>query len=792
MPLLNIQAVAHPDGNRVDLAWRFDPASSIDGVRIVRRSGRYPSHPDDGVVAVATGTAFSDTGLKAEQIYYYGLFPYRGDPPVYEVDDDNRAATLVTAPNGYSEYMLGLLPAIYHRYDKDDRFLARFLEIVGGQIDQFHSLAEFSRHLCDVRQTPGSLLPLLAEWIGWRIDYKRQLDGQRDELHNAPAIYKRVGLMPTLEATIKRISGWESRSKEYVHNVFASNRPPRLNLWSMRRDAGGNWAAEESLQSLDYCYEGRPALVADVQGVRRLFYHTERKGRWEIWSKTTPAIALDLSLSSELVGGTLSADLWAAIDAMGLPLSQTAVLNPIGGNTWEIIDGPRRYVLEQLLENLRVYDVNADGMAFGESTPQIVTDDINKYPTAASQDDTLWLFWSAYTASGQWRVHYRRRNDARWTVTDPQPEDKASNPFIEGGVYDSARPRRRAFSVGDDGGGLWLFWQEYNGVWQLRYNRHNGTEWGEPVTLPPDGADDPQVQDDIMAVVSPGLPDPRIYLFWARQHPIASTGEQRWQVALRVKTDQALNAANWSTVHALPKAVVDNHHDREPYALLNAAGELEVFWASNRDDSGWSVWRSILQDYETDVWDAAERITEPVYGQRAPLPVSLTDGLGLFYRSNRKRVYDSEIYRATEIHDDRYAGSLSVDVRHQQFIQLHGKFEDAQRYTYDTGIDGKRDDGNRIARDTVGAFLSTDTLSEDDVRNGIARLRGVVQEFMPMTDRAVFIPDKSLQTEYVYSYSLPPAADSRYIGSTYADEWTSGLEASALGPEEDFGAILES
>lgn len=793
MSLLGIQATAHPDGNRVDLAWKVDPVASIDGVRVVRRTGRYPVHPDDGAPIITTDeeTHVSDKGLKAGQIYYYSLFPYQGDPPVYQYDDANRAMSLATAPNGYPQYMLGLLPAIYHRYDKDEQFLARFLEIVGGQIDQFHSLAEFNRRLHDIRQTPGPLLPLLAQWIGWRTDYKRQLDGQRDELRNAPAIYKRIGLMPTLEATIKRISNWESRSKEYVHNVFASNRPRRLNLWSMQRDAGGNWSGDETLQSLDYCYEGRPSIVVDAQGVRWLFYHTERKECWEIWCKTTPVIMLDSTLSSELVAGNLPITIWAAIDAAGLPLLQAATLNVLGPNTniWEIGDGIQRYVLEQLPEGLRVYDVNADEMTFSASAPQIVSDELNKYPSVALQGDTLWLFWSAYTSNGQWRVHYRRRNDARWTATDPQPEDTVSNPFIEGGVYDATRQRRRAFAVSDDGGGLWLFWQEYNGGWQLRYNRHDGANWGEPVTLPSDGGVDPQVQDDIMAVVSPGT-DPRIYLLWARQQAIAS-GEQRWQVALRVKDNQALDAANWSSVHELPKAIVDNHHDREPYALLNAAGELEVFWASNREDSGWSIWRSTF-DLAAESWGAADRITEPVYGQRAPLARPLADGLGLFYRDSRKRIYNSEIYRATEIHDDRYAGSLSIDVRHQQLIRLYGEFEDAQRYTYDTGTDGKRDDGNRIARDTVGAFLNTDTLSEQEIGNGIARLREVVKEFMPMTDRAVFIPTNSLQTEYVYNYSLPPTSDSRYIVSTYTDDWVSSLETSALGPEEDFDAVLES
>ena len=36
-----------------------------------------------------------------------------------------------------------------------------------------------------------------------------------------------------VEATVKRIIGWESRTKEFAHNVFLSNRPERLNAFNM-------------------------------------------------------------------------------------------------------------------------------------------------------------------------------------------------------------------------------------------------------------------------------------------------------------------------------------------------------------------------------------------------------------------------------------------------------------------------------------------------------------------------------------------------------------------------------
>lgn len=797
MSLQTLQTRPHPAGNRIDLQWQLDPEVAVDGVRIVRRQGRYPQHPEDGVIVadVAGVNQLEDTNLPAERQFYYALFPFSGAPPVYAYDTDNRVTALATANHGYPEYMFKLLPAIYHRYDKQTQFLSRFLQLVGGQVNQFHSYANFSRNLRRLEKTPGTLLPLLAEWIAWQPDQKRDLNSQRNEIKNAPAIYRRVGLMPTITSTVKRISDWDCRNKEYVHNVFASNRPPRLNLWSRARNGAGVWGENETLQSLDYCFDGRPAFAADNNGVRWLFYHTERKGRWEIWSKATPFVLLDGTLAPLLVAGTIARELWQALRGQGIELNQSANVNVIDSRIWEIADGSDRYVVEQTLGELRVYDNIADDTLFSASRPQVVNERINKYASAAVQGNRLWLVWSSFdTNSARWQVHCRRRESALWSDTGPQSSDTtATNPFIEGGIYDESRQRRRAFISADDSGDLWLFWQEHDGDrWQLRYNHHDGSNWGEALTFPGDGGDDPRVEDDIMVVVSPSAPTPRIYLFWARQESITAADGERWQVAVREKSDQVFDAANWSAIHLLPKDVTDNHHDREAFALFNDAGELEVFWASNREDSGWSVWRSTLQDINTDSWSTAERITEAVYHQRAPIVRPISDGIQILYRSARQLTYSSDVYRASSTRDERYAGSNTVDARHQQLITLRDRFEDPQRYTYDTGVNGERDDSNRIARDTVGAFVETATLDESESSSNVARLRQVLREFMPLTDRVVFVPESNNQTEYVYSYDLPPAMDSVYINSSYSDVWVSTAESSALEPGEDFDSVLET
>ena len=133
MALQQINAIANPAGNRIDLDWVLPAAEAYSGVRVVRRAGSYPLSPDDGVIIAQADalTAASDLNLQNRRVYYYTLFPYRGDPPTFEVDVHNRVSAMATAPEAYADYMYELLPAIYHRYDRDTQTLKRFLQLTG-------------------------------------------------------------------------------------------------------------------------------------------------------------------------------------------------------------------------------------------------------------------------------------------------------------------------------------------------------------------------------------------------------------------------------------------------------------------------------------------------------------------------------------------------------------------------------------------------------------------------------------------------------------------------------------
>ncbi len=729
MRLIAIAASPNPQGNRIDITWKFPDAPEYPGVRIMRREGTHPLHPNDGDL-VAEGDNLhkvSDTGLKSETVYYYGFFPYRGDPREYAYDRRNRAMAMATGFYDYAKRIYELLPAVYHRYDTelpdptkvvtediDKPQLRRFLDISGGQLNQLHSFARFLPKTRNIRHVPGNMLSLLAHWIGWKTNSMLEYEGQRNEVIYAPHLYQRIGIIPTIGATVKRISGWESRSKEFVHNVHRSNTPERLNLWLMECNTGDPWPSQGSLLSLDHAYDGRPELVRHDDTLW-LFYHTPRNSRWDIWYKS-----YDIGISTA----------WSA---------------------------------SQRLSN---------------------SGRVDKYPTAASLDTHLYLFWASCDDSDdqQWQVNGKVLIADEWSSTD--------TPSGSG-----AQRRLPTTAVTNDT--LWLFWLEKSVAgWYLQYDtRTNSSSWTGNVVFPDDvGGENPRVEDDLHVVLQPPLSTPRLFVFWARKTDGPEAGQKRWEIAYRVKNNLNPDDTGWSNVRVLAKSPANaDWHDRQPFGFINDADELELYWSSNRESEGWSIWHSRLTTFDTDMingidtWEAPQQVTNGVYSQNHPAVISSGSQQWLLYRSNKHLLHQSEVYRATTIVDERYNGALTVDMRHGEKIALRGSYNDFQTYSYDTN----KSDDDWYARDTVGVFLDNDTMDETSITQHIDRLKPVIKEFMPLTDRAVFFNRSDLHTDYVYNYGDPLDTDSYTITESYSDELNGTLVELALSPGEDFGDAIE-
>jgi BNR repeat-like domain len=698
MRFLDILAVPHPAGNRIDLRWVHPNLTQFPGVRLVRREGTHPlsptpTSPQQGVVVaditptspsqspilVQTDgrcTATDKTGLKGETIYYYSLFAYAGTPPNYDIDGHNRAVAMATSPYNIAGQMADLLPTLYHRYDtvvtndarvapadRDKGQLRRFLDLPGSQLDLLYSFARAMLDLHNLEKVDSRLLFLLAQWIGWQIDYRLETDAQRNNIRNAPHLYKWIGLIPTVEATVKRLVGWESRTKEFVHNVFRSNQPERLNLWARTQNAAGAWPTPTRSLSLDFAYEGRPTAFRDQGGTLWLFYHTLRKGRWDIWFKTI-----------------------------------------------------------------------RDGQDWTPSEPLTNRALIDKYPTVARQGTTLRVFWSTYNEADQrWRLNVRTRANNQWS---PVTRFSELAPFANNDIQ-----RRQPWAVTDNSGLLWLFWLELVGQqWQLRYNSYDGTNWtlAVPATFPVDAGADPRVEGAPFVVFNPTDTAQPLWVFWARTEAIGTTGQRRWRIVYRVKASLNPTTTDWSAVRTLPPGPAESQ-DREPAALVKTNGDVELFWSSTRNGS-WSIWRATV-NRATHAWGAAEMLINSPYTQCDPLPISTAAGTMLVYHANESVNYTSAVYGATETVDMRYAGSTTIDVRNTAKRALRDKFGDFQTYTSDVGKNGVRTNENRYARETVGLYVTPDTTDPAVIQRNQTLLRNALREFLPASVRTVFVKE---------------------------------------------------
>lgn len=704
--LQNLTAIAHPAGNRVDLVWTAPEGASFDGVLIRRSTAAYPGHPDDGIlVASVTGqSTYTDDDLKAETVYYYSLFPYRNAPPKYYIDRRNVISAMATGPYGNAGQMYDLLPRIYHRYDtvlpsqpekvaeedRDKGQLRRFLDVVGGELDRLQSSAKALLAFHDPNRLEGSLLPLLAQWIGWDTDFRLKFSSQRNEISNAPFLYERIGIIPTVEATVKRLIGWESRTKEFFGNVFLANRPEQLNIRCITR-SGGKWEAEDKLISLDFNYDGRASMVACKDGKLRLFYHTKRGDCWNIWQK-----------KSDGKGG------WTP------------------------------------------------------SVPVLERTGIDKYATAACNEDTTWVFWNAYDEiSKTWCILSRKMEKDRWQKAQEFPGKATS--------------RRLPAACADADKGFWLFWVEET---SLKYRKYDNSWNVADVLFPDDGGKAPTVDAD--PFVLPLIKEKALYVFWARR--INSGDRKIWNIAYRKKADLSKGSAGWGPVKTLPNQ--PDRDDREPAAVLNENGNIELFWSSNRSGN-WLIWSSVLSDPANNVWSAPSQVMPSDYSQRAPLPMTKGTELSLFFGSNKGVQYQSSVYTATETIDIRYAGSTTFDLSNARKNHLTGDFRDFVTYTYDIG----KSQSDWYARDTVGIYLTPDTENQELINRNISRLSFALSKFLPAQIRPVFIIEAPVYREYVYSkdpdkgkdieahvyYTLESTADDAYEWPKKAGAYTDTL-----------------
>jgi hypothetical protein len=680
---MTLIATAHPAGNRIDVRW---PAPENARFQLRCRRGSYPALSGTGWVGevVADSTTATPTlertadgfrvehkGVDAETVHYYQLLvPDPADAQRWVGDPADRAAVMATGPYLFADRLYGLLPAVYRRFDTVDVAgpngpgpdgagpLRRFLGLVGGQLDQIYSTVRSLPALTDVARVDGRLFPLLAHWVGWRLDQGLALDEQRRQIADAPAVYRGVQTLPTVMATARRVTGWPCAAKEMIDNVAVTNRPERLNLW--QRPLAGGPAVEPELLSTDEAGEGRAAVVRHADGKTiRLLHSTNRNGRSEIWEK-----------------------------------------------------------------------VRAEDGSWSGSRPVVTGRDSYLDPAAALLGETVLLLWSAHRRGAGWRIEYRQSVGGVW------------GPVQSFAAADEAQRRDPAVAVDTSGAApeLWLFWREQgaDGRWRLRYQRRTG-ENPEPAAdgirnFPLDQNADPGVDSGVTAAVLGG----KVWLWWARLTPLTATGPTRWRCVLRVKDTTGDNETGWGPVTVLgADAAVQ---DREPVAHVAANGGVTVLFSTTRDGS-WSVWR-VPVDTSARTWGAPAAVTGDEFTDRSPAVLPL-DPAVLVVRSSRSITHADRHGRSAATVDRRYSGTVTVQARNKARLAQRGTIHDVLTYTSRVGPTAEQVTQRKrldlIASDVVVLYLDPDTAGPDVVDAGVARLRAVLPEFLPINARAALI-----------------------------------------------------
>ncbi|WP_158549231.1 two-component regulator propeller domain-containing protein [Lysobacter silvisoli] len=228
---------------------------------------------------------------------------YQLSSPVFDPVEAQRHRAIATpsAPHGLNRSMYDLLPAVHRQFDVNLRpvtpgsnaipemaarsgQLRRLLDVYGAAMDSARSSAENLWTLHDVDQVDGRRLPLLADWLGWRLGDADALPLARNELKATPRLYESVGTVTAVGALVTRYTGWTTRTAEFVQHLARSNHAPRYHIHASV-PAGAGWRSPLDAAALlgfgggnDEAFGVGPApatLVGNVAGPYAIFAGAE-------------------------------------------------------------------------------------------------------------------------------------------------------------------------------------------------------------------------------------------------------------------------------------------------------------------------------------------------------------------------------------------------------------------------------------------------------------------------------------------------------------------------------------
>lgn len=376
---------------------------------------------------------------------------------------------------------------------------------------------------------------------------------------------------------------------------------------------------------------------------------------------------------------------------------------------------------------------------------------LERYPTAIARRITPdrveeIVFWTSEDPqSGRRELRVRHWDGARW------------QPAVH--FNDLERQRPVLTRVGE---AIYVFYQEKQAnVWRWMYALYAansadaavGSRLQMPQPLP---AFTRQIAGDLAAVFTPT--ENHIRLLWT-----TITGGRK-----RLATCSASRGANGNLSFSADAALFadeladDSEADRidqcDPALLLTASGELEVYFASNRNQN-WSVFRRPLTSTSP-----AREISGLAFQQRRPLAIRDGALTTLFYRGDDPVEYRSPRYPATHSLDARYSGSITGDPRDLYRSSQRNAYGDYQRYSL-----GVASGGLRYSFEAIGIYLTPASGEADLVARNQKLIAEALRAFLPVNVRPFLIIENPPTEEHVYGYAAPDRSNA-YIIDLYADE----------------------
>jgi phage tail-like protein len=113
-------------------------------------------------------------------------------------------------------------PRSVARVDEGKGQLERFLGVIEAHADLLEGLVEGLRDVHAPWRADSCLLDALAGQLGWPLKDYLDEEAQRNEITFAPEFFRTVGTSPNVAAMVNRLTGWDTRIRDFVRNVLVS------------------------------------------------------------------------------------------------------------------------------------------------------------------------------------------------------------------------------------------------------------------------------------------------------------------------------------------------------------------------------------------------------------------------------------------------------------------------------------------------------------------------------------------------------------------------------------------